>query len=121
MKKILLLILLLSFSSCLLIQDGIRIQVENNSDDVITEVKFFTSDSARSTGKLQLGPGDYFMDFHDMSHDQSDGNYKLQFKRIDGEVINIPHGYYTNGGALESRLIFDIKNDTVIVESKEYF
>lgn len=56
-----------------------------------------------------------------MSLDEADGNYTLQFKRVDGEVVHSPYGYYTNGGPWKSRLIFYVENDTVILESKEYF
>lgn len=47
-KAILLLILLNAVHSCYVVQDGIRVRVENNSDDAITEVKFFPSSSAKA-------------------------------------------------------------------------
>ena len=51
-------------------------------------------------------------DFLTMKDNKSDGNYVLEFTRNGKKEIQ-GYGYYTNGGALDKWVEFEIENDTI--------
>ncbi len=116
MKKLLLLSLLITLSSCFLLQDkGIVFKIENTSDYPVTDTKISTSEHLDSITFDEIAPKDYREDFLSMKNNKSDGHYTLSFTREDGTTVNENHGYYTNGGSLESWIHFEIQNDTTVV------
>ncbi|PIB30637.1 hypothetical protein BFP77_04010 [Maribacter sp. 4U21] len=121
MKKLLLLCLFLSLSSCFLLQDkGIVFKVENTSDYPVTNIKIFTSEHLDSINFDEIAPKDYREDFLSMKNNKSDGHYTLSFIRKDGTTVNENHGYYTNGGSIESWIHFAIQNDTTLVRFGDF-
>lgn len=52
---------------------------------------------------------------------KSDGSYTLTFKRESEKKEIVSGGYYTNGGSLNQKVIFEIKNDTVLLTFRDFF
>lgn len=116
MKKILFGIIILISNSCHLIGpgDGIKFTVKNNSDFPIENVRFTTSENLAEFKFDNIKPNQNVSDFLSMKKNKSDGSYVLEFTRMNGKKESKGYGYYTNGGALDSWIEFEIKNDTVI-------
>jgi hypothetical protein len=116
MKKILFGILILTLNSCHLIGkgDGIKFTIKNNSDFSIENVRFTTSENLAEFKFEKIKPNESVSDFLSMEKNKSDGSYVLEFTRLNGKKESKGYGYYTNGGALDSWIEFDIKNDTII-------
>ena len=123
MKKITaLLIILMSLTSCHFLNNnnGIKIEIENNSDAPITDVEVTTTEKLNSIKIHQIEPGESINEFLNMKENQADGSYILNFKTVNGEMKQSGVGYYTNGGPLDARIVFSIKNDTVIARTSDY-
>ncbi|AZQ57867.1 hypothetical protein EJ994_03250 [Maribacter sp. MJ134] len=121
MKKLLLLSLLITLSSCFLFQDkGIVFKIENTSDYPVTNIKISTSEHLDSITFDEIAPKDYREDFLSMKNNKSDGHYTLSFTREDGTTVNENHGYYTHGGSLENWIHFEIQNDTTVVRYGDF-
>lgn len=121
MKKLLLLALLLTLSSCFLFQDkGIVFEIENTSDFPITNVKFSTSENLGSITFDKIAPKDYREDFLSMKHHKKDGAFTLSYVRSNGELVQENHGYYTNGSSLESWIRFEITNDSTVMKLGDF-
>lgn len=117
MKKLLFLTLLLTLSSCFQFQQrGILLKIENTSDYPITHIKVTTSEHLDSITFDKIAPKDYREDFLNMKNNTSDGHYILSYTRQDGSTATENHGYYTNGGSLESWIRFEITNDTTLTK-----
>ena len=119
MKKLpfLLILILILFNSCNLIQEkGIDFKIINNSDSQISNVKISTSENLDSITFEEIVPKDYREDFLSMKQNKVDGHYTLSYTRQDDTTVNENHGYYTNGGSLESWICFEIQNDTTLVK-----
>jgi len=118
MKKLpfLLILILILFNSCNLIQEkGIDFKIINNSDSQISNVKISASDLDSITFDSTAAK-DYREDFLSMKQNKVDGHYTLSYTRQDDTTVNENHGYYTNGGSLESWIRFEIQNDTTLVK-----
>lgn len=117
MKKLPFLLILILFNSCNLIQEkGIDFKIINNSDSQISNVKISTSENLDSITFEEIVPKDYREDFLSMKQNKVDGHYTLSYTRQDDTTVNENHGYYTNGGSLESWICFEIQNDTTLVK-----
>lgn len=114
MKKMIVGILILTLNSCNLIGkgNGIEFSIENKSDFPIENVRFTTSENLTELKFDKIKPNENLSDFLTMKDNKSDGSYVLVFTR-NGKKITKGYGYYTNGGALDKWVEFEIENDTV--------
>ena len=101
-------------------ENGIELEIENNSDQAISDIKFTTSENLNSIDFETINPDVNVSDFLSMKNNKSDGSYILKFTRKNGKRETSGAGYYTNGGSLDSRIIFQIENDTVIAKTSQY-
>jgi len=115
MKKILFGVLILTLNSCNLIGkgNGIKFTIENKSDLPIENVRFTTSENLAELKFDKIEPHENVSDFLTMKDNKSDGSYVLEFTRVNGKKESQGYGYYTNGGALDKWIEFEIKNDTI--------
>lgn len=116
MKKILFGILILTLNSCHFIGkgDGIKFTIKNKSDFPIANVRFKTSENLVELKIDKINPNESVSDFLSMKKNKSDGGYALEFTRMNGKKESKGYGYYTNGRALDRRIEFEIKDDTII-------
>ena len=114
MKKMIVGILILTLNSCNLIGkgNGIEFSIENKSDFPIENVRFTTSENLTELKFDKIEPNENVSDFLTMKDNKSDGSYMLEFTR-NGKKLTQDYGYYTNGGALDKWVEFEIENDTV--------
>lgn len=122
MKKIYrILFCLFLLTSCNLGKNGIDVEIINSSEITINDAVFFTLGSTKlSFDKIE--PNQKVIKFFDMTDiPKSDGSYILIFTDKNGEKKQMSDGYYTNGGSLNRKVIYEIKNDTVLVEFKDFF
>lgn len=107
-------ILILTLNSCHLIGkgNGIEFTIENKSDFPIENVRFSTSENLAELKFDKIKPNRDISEFLTMKNNKSDGNYVLEFTQ-NGKKKTQGYGYYTNGGALDKWVEFEIKNDTV--------
>ncbi|NDK55413.1 hypothetical protein [Pontibacter fetidus] len=122
MKKLTyLLITALTLNSCYLFREnGIEVEIENNSAAPIYDVKFTTSEKLNSVDFAAISTNERVSDFLRMSENKIDGSYVLEFTRENGEKEISKAGYYTNGGSLDSRVVFKIEKDTVFASTSQY-
>jgi len=122
MKKLTyLLITALTLNSCYLFREnGIEVEIENNSAAPIYDVKFTTSEKLNSVDFAAISTNERVSDFLRMSENMLDGSYVLEFTRENGEKEISKAGYYTNGGSLDSRVVFKIEKDTVFASTSQY-
>ena len=114
MKKLIAITLILTLNSCYLFKEkGIEFTIENKSDSIIENVKFTTSENLTVMEFDKIEPNQSVEDFLSMKYNKSDGSYVLKFTRANGKMESQGYGYYTNGGALDRWVEFEIKNDTV--------
>ena len=114
MKKLIAIILLLTFNSCYLLKEnGIEFTIENKSDFPIESVKFSTSEKLAVIVFDRIEPNQSVADFLSMKNNKHDGSYTLEFTRSNGIKESRGFGYYTNGGALDRWVKFEIQNDTI--------
>jgi len=111
-------ILLLTSNSCHLIGrgNGIDFEIKNNSELPITNVKFYTTEKLKIVEFDKIEPNERVSDFLSMTYNKSDGAYVLEYTRSDGKKENYRDGYYTNGGALDRWVKFNIESDTALVK-----
>lgn len=115
MKHIIFGILILTLNSCHVIEKGNRIKftIENKSDFPIENIKFTTSENLAELNFDKIEPNENVSKFLTMKDNKSDGNYVLEFTRVNGEKESQGYGYYSNGAALDNWVKFEIKNDTI--------
>lgn len=117
MKKLFAILIILIFSSCNLHKgNGIKFEIRNNSDRLITNVKFYTSEKLVIAEFDKIEPNESVSDFLALKNNQSDGGYVLEFTRSDGKKEINSGGYYTNGGSLNSMVELEIKKDTTLLK-----
>ena len=118
MRNLLIGILILTLSSCHLIGkgNGIKFKIENNSDLTITNIKFYTSEKLTIAEYDKIEPNEKISDFLSMKKNKSDGEYILEFTRKNGKKEKSNGGYYTNGGAMDRWIEFNVKSDTTFVK-----
>ncbi|WP_299985236.1 hypothetical protein [uncultured Pontibacter sp.] len=122
MKKLTyLLIMILAINSCYLLKEnGIEVEIENNSDAPISDVKFTTSENLNSIEFETIDTNEKVSDFLKMGDNKTDGSYVLAFTRENGKKEISTAGYYTNGGTLNSQVVFKIEKDTVFASTSRY-
>lgn len=121
MKKLILVLSLISLNSCYLFQEnGIDFKIINNSDLPISDVKFSTTENLDSATFRTIEADQSEKGFLSMKNNRSDGSYTLSFKRKDGSQVESGGGYYTNGGSLDSWIRFEIKNDTILMKLGDF-
>ncbi len=86
----------------------------------MTNLKIATSEDLDSIVFDKIASKDYREGFLSMKQNTSDGHYTLTYSRSDGKVVKENHGYYTNGGATESWIRFEITNDSTLVKFGEF-
>ena len=119
MKKLIVIITLLTFSSCFLLKEnGIDVEIKNNSDLPIENVKFYTSEKLNVIKFDKIEPNQTVKNFLSMKDNQIDGSYTLEYNRVGGEKEYSGGGYYTNGGSLNELVQFEVKKDTTLVKFK---
>jgi len=116
MKKILLFgFIVLTLNSCKFKEKGISFVIQNESKYKLEKVRFSTSENLAVMKFEKIEPKESVSDFLSMKENKSDGTYVLEFKR-NGKKETKNCGYYTNGGALDTKVKFEIENDTIITE-----
>ena len=120
MIKILPVLLLFTIISCQTAAEekGIAFSIENKSDHAIENVRFTTSEYLHESIYDLIHPNDKVFDFLKMQENQIDGSYVLEFSRKGKSKTVKSFGYYTNGGPLDKRIKFQIKNDTILSDFK---
>ena len=117
MRKLTVVILLFTFSSCYLLKEnGIDVEIVNNSNSTITNIKFTTSERLEFVEIEKIKPNETISEFLSMKYNKSDGGYFIEFTRADGKAEKSGGGYYTNGGSLDRWVKFEIQNDTTYVK-----
>lgn len=116
MKNIVYIILILIFYSCQILENenGLEFSIENKSDFTIKNIKFTTSEKLPVLNFKEIKPDGKVSNFLNMQNNKHDGSYVLTFTQENGKTVSKGFGYYTNGGSLDKRAKFVIKNDTVI-------
>lgn len=98
---------------------GIKVNVYNQSSEIITDVTVSTTEeNMEELFFAEVKSGKKKKGFLDMTNNYMDGCYLIAFKRKDGTQAAECHGYYTNGGPLESRAYFYIEEDSIRSEFK---
>ena len=116
MKKLTVLILLLTFISCNYGKNGIIAKIKNSSDKTIRNV-IFLSDGSTKLEFEKIKPNETVEEFLDMTNNQKeDGAYGIIFERKNGKKEQTVGGYYTNGGSLNRKVFCEIKNDTILMK-----
>src|SRR5690554_1150766 len=102
------------FVSCNSSKNGIDVEIINSSDETVSNVTFYTFGSKLVFDKIESN--EKVIGFLDMTNTKGDGSYTLTFIDKNKEKKQIARGYYTNGGSLDRKVIYEIKNDTVLVD-----
>lgn len=97
-------------------ENGIEMEIKNDSNEPITNVEFTTSEKLEVIKIDRIEPNESVNEFLSMRNNQSDGAYSLTFNRANGKKEISGGGYYTNGGSLDRWVKFEVKADTTIVE-----
>ena len=114
MKKLTIIILVLTLNSCSLFKkNGIEFKIENKSDFTIENVKFSTSEKIEIIEFNKIEPSESVSGFLSMKNNKIDGNYTLEFTRANKIKESKAYGYYSNGSAHYDWVEFEIKNDTI--------
>lgn len=109
--------LFLIISACDFPKNGINVEIRNLSDKTVEDIKVYTSDNRATLKFEEIKPGESVEKLLNMNNTaNSDGSYVLELRRQNGTLAKSGGGYYTNGGALDRKIIFLIKNDTVLVD-----
>ena len=118
MKRLIIVIIVLTLNSCHLIGkgNGIKFEIQNNSELTITNVKFYTSEKLKIAEYDKIQPNEQISDFLSMNKNKSDGEYILEFTRENGKKETSNAGYYSNGRAMERWIEFNVKSDTTFVK-----
>ena len=104
--------MILSLNSCSFKDNGIDIEIKNNSNDTITDVEFTTSERLEIIKIDRIEPNESVKEFLSMEQNKYDGFYWLTFTRPDGKKEISGGGYYTNGESLNKWVKYKIKSDT---------
>lgn len=122
MRKLLsLLLIIMTLTSCsLFVESGIELEIENNSDHPITDVKFTTTEKLNVIEFKNIEINNSVSGFLKMDKNKMDGSYLLKFNRSNGQNESREFGYYTNGAPEENKIIFKVENDTISVRTNKY-
>lgn len=121
MKKILFLFLLISNTSCNLLQEkGIAFKITNKSDFGITNVKISTSENLDNVTFDSIAKNESQKGFLSMRNNKTDGHYRLSFIDKHGRIHATAAGYYSNGSNSDAYIRFEIQNDSTLVKFGEF-
>lgn len=111
---------MLSLTSCSFFdRQGIKVEITNNSTEQISDINFTTSEQLDIVHLDHLAPKATVTEFLSMKDNKIDGNYSLTFKRGNGEHEMMKAGYYSNGTAINRKIIYSIEQDSTSVEFTE--
>ncbi len=117
MKKLLVILVILSLNSCVLFKkNGIEVKIKNDSSEPITNVEFTTSEKLDVIKIDRIQPNESVTKYLSMWKNESDGTYLLTFTRTNGKTEISDGGYYSNGSSLDHWVDFSVKDDTTIVK-----
>ncbi|GAB1855380.1 hypothetical protein MHTCC0001_02140 [Flavobacteriaceae bacterium MHTCC 0001] len=117
MRKIAVLFLLLSLHSCFLFKEnGINFQIKNSSNLSLKSIKFYTSEKLEIIEFDKIEPQGIVSGFLSMKNNKSDGCYIIEYIASDNSKKTVKSGYYTNGGALDRWVNYEIKTDTLLTK-----
>lgn len=97
-------------------ENGIKVEIKNNSNEPITNVEFTTTEKLEAIKFDKIAPNTTVTEFLSMKNNQSDGAYFLTFTRMNGRNEISGGGFYTNGGSLDRWVKFKVENDTIFVK-----
>lgn len=120
MKKLVIFLVILTMNSCdNSKENGIEMEIKNESSKPITNIKFTTTENLDVLKIDRIEPGKSVTDFLSMMKNKADGAYTLNFIRADGtkEISNA--GYYTNGKSLNYWVGIVVKKDTTLIKFGE--
>ncbi|WP_276166608.1 hypothetical protein [Zobellia alginiliquefaciens] len=107
----------LTLTSCSLFEkNGIEVQIKNATKETVTQVEFSTTEKLESVVLDSIGPNIQYTGFLPMSKNKVDGRYTLSFIRSNGKKEIVGKGYYSNGAALNNRVLIEVKRDTTVFE-----
>ncbi|MCR9228451.1 MAG: hypothetical protein NXH90_13615 [Flavobacteriaceae bacterium] len=113
-KKALVIVVLLTLSSCNLFKEnGIEFTIENQSNIPVKQITFTTSERLTEIKLDTLMPGEYVTKFLSMENNKVDGAYVLEVTRANRKRETYSCGYYSNGKALDRWIVLKIQNDTI--------
>ena len=116
MKKLTLILLILTFFSCNFGKNGIIAEIKNSSEKTVRNVIFYSDENTKIEFE-KIEPNQTVKKFLDMTNNhKGDGAYGLIFERENGKKEQTPGGYYTNGGSLDRKVTFEIKNDSILMK-----
>lgn len=117
MKKFIPITLIIVLFLYFYVFNGINFEIINNSGNLINNVKFYTSEKLEVVTFDKINYNENRKGFLNMRKNKIDGHYALEYIQ-NGKIEKIETGYYTNGGALNDKVIFQIEKDTVLVQLK---
>lgn len=106
--------------SCYLIVDDVRVAVVNKAEQTISNVCIYTSEKVDTLWFQHIKQNESGTGFIDMEKNQGDGHYILEFTNGKGKRERVNGGYFTNGGAQNSSIEFEIRSDTTIFKASSY-
>lgn len=117
LKNNFLFLFFLIFSSCNIFSENrIKVEIKNLSEKTVENIKVYTSDKKAILKFDEVKPGKSIENFLNMTNTtNSDGSYIIEFRRRNGILVKSGGGYYTNGSPTNKKIVFLIKNDTVLV------
>ncbi len=116
MKKAISILLILILNSCFIeSENGIKVEIKNNSDTPITNVEFTTSENLEVIRFDKIESKETVNEFLSMKKNQSDGAYSLTFTRTSEKKEVSSNGYYTNGGSLDKWVKYTVGVDSISV------
>lgn len=115
MKKIILIVLLLTLNSCYQFKEnGIQFSIKNKSNFSIKNVKFTTSEKLNTIAFNKIEPDESVDSFLSMKNNKTDGSYILEFTDINGNKKSESFGYYSNGQTANGEyVVFEINNNSI--------
>ena len=117
MKKLLAITIILTLNSCFMFnENGIEMEIKNDSSEPISNVEFTTSENLDVIKIDRIEPNESVTEFLSMRKNKSDGAYSLTFTRANGKKEMSGGGYYTNGGSLDRWVKFEVKSDTTFAK-----
>ena len=113
MRTLLKLLLGLTLTSCtLFVEDGDEVEIVNNSDHPIHNVKFYTTEKLTILTYDTIKVNQKVEEFLSIKKNKTDGSYVFEYTRVGGEKVASGGGYYTNGAEIERRVSIEVSNDT---------
>lgn len=118
MKKLISLICLsVLFFSCSFTDHEVEVKIENNSENVVRDIRFYPTNEKESFSADALAPGEGVSKTLAVANYDSDGDYTFEFIQPDGEKV-MATGNYLEENYIKNTLTFRIVNEGIEVEKK---